>query len=49
MCRKNKTAGLALLALGVGLLTATIFPRGFIVFIVGTVLAAVGAIMLTRP
>ncbi|NLT39646.1 MAG: hypothetical protein GXX89_04170 [Clostridiales bacterium] len=49
MCRKNKAISLVMLALGAGLLIATIFPYGFIMFLIGAVLVAAGAILLTRP
>ncbi len=48
MCRKNKAIGLAMLALGAGLLIATIFPYGFIVFLIGAVLVVAGALLLTK-
>ena len=48
MCRKNRVIGVGLAALGGGLLIATIFPRGFIVFIVGVILTAAGVILLTK-
>lgn len=46
MCRRKVTLGLVSIAFGLGLLLATIFPAGFLVFIFAAVLMATGFILL---
>lgn len=48
MCRKSRAIGVGLLGLGVGLIAATVFPSGFLVFIVGVALTCAGVIVLTK-